>query len=76
MIDSTAIVSKQTNIGNNVQIGAYSIIHDNVTIGENTIIGAYCEIGITTGLAKNSSLLIGANSVIRSKAVIDSLNNL
>jgi acetyltransferase-like isoleucine patch superfamily enzyme len=70
MIDSTAIVSKQTNIGNNVQIGAYSIIHDNVTIGENTIIGAYCEIGITTGLAKNSSLLIGANSVIRSKAVI------
>jgi acetyltransferase-like isoleucine patch superfamily enzyme len=70
MIDPTAIVSKKANIGNHVQIGAYSVIHDNVTIGDNTNVGAFCEIGILTSLAKDSNLLIGTNSIIRSKAVL------
>ena len=37
-IHSTAIVSSKANIGNNVKIGPYSIIHDNVVIGDD------CEI--------------------------------
>ena len=36
MINPTAIVSPKAQIGNNVKIGAYSIINDNVIIGDNT----------------------------------------
>ncbi len=70
MIHSTAIISKNTHIGANVQIGAYSIIYDNVMIGDNTEIGSYCEIGIPTSLAKNQALIVGENSNIRSRATI------
>lgn len=70
MIHHTAIISNNSRIGVNVEIGAYSIIHDNVIIEENTIIGSYCEIGIPTTLAKKQQLLIGKESNIRSKATI------
>ena len=70
MIHSTAIISTNSTIGTNVEIGAYSIIHDNVTIGANTVIGPYCEIGVLTGLAKDQELIIGGNSTIRSRATI------
>lgn len=70
MIHSTAIVSKDTKIGKNVQIGPHSIIHNNVEIGENTIIGAYSEIGIYTPLSNVKKLIIGKDCNIRSKAVV------
>jgi UDP-N-acetylglucosamine acyltransferase len=34
----TAIVSEKAKIGNNVKIGAYSIVEDDVEIGDNTIL--------------------------------------
>ncbi len=50
-IHSTAIVSPKAEIGNNVEIGPYCVIHDDVKIGDNTklrngvVVFPYTEIG-------------------------------
>ena len=44
MIHSTAIVDKKCKIGNNVQIGPYSVIGPNVEIGDNTSIQSHVNI--------------------------------
>jgi len=44
MIHPTAIVSPHVNIGEDVEIGAYSIIGDDVTIGRGTTIGPHVVI--------------------------------
>ncbi|TOF67929.1 N-acetyltransferase, partial [Vibrio parahaemolyticus] len=46
-IHPTAIVSENAELGKNVTIGAYSIIHENVVIGDNTIVESYCELGVS-----------------------------
>ncbi len=38
MIHSTAVVSPKAQLGKNIEIGAYSIIHDDVIIGDNCYI--------------------------------------
>lgn len=68
-IHATAIVSDKAIIGNNVKIGAYTIIHDNVEISDNTIIEAFCEIGVSNHLSHGSKLCIGPNSHIRSHSI-------
>ena len=69
MIHSTAIVSPDAQIDNNVVIGPYSIIHGNVSIGEGTEIDSHCEIGLSTPLASNKKLIIGKQSLIRSHSI-------
>lgn len=69
MIHSTAIVSTDAQIGENVNIGPYTIIHKNVVIGENTVIGSHCEIGLPTHLAEGRKLVIGKSSLIRSHSI-------
>lgn len=69
MIHSTAIVSEKATIGDNVKIGAYTIIYDNVEISNNTIIEAFCEIGVSNHLSNGEKLYIGANSHIRSHSI-------
>lgn len=69
MIHSTAIVSREADIGENVSIGPYSIIHAGVQIGKNSSIGSHCEIGIHTRLASKNELVIGADATIRSHSV-------
>lgn len=69
MIHPTALVDENAKIGNNVTIGAYSIIHKNVEIGDNTEIGSHCEIGVPTPLAGGAPLIIGKSSLIRSHSV-------
>lgn len=70
MIHTTAIIDNSAKIGRNVNIGPYSIIHKNVVIGDNTEIGAYCEIGLPTNLANERPLIIGKGAVIRSHSVL------
>lgn len=65
-IHHTALVSPEAKIGENVEIGPYSIIHPNVVIGSRTKIGAYCELGLPTLLGDGSPLVIGTDSMIRS----------
>ncbi len=69
-IHDTAIIGKNVELGENVSIGPYTIIYDNVVIGDNTKIEAHCEIGYPTPLAKENRLIIGKNSLIRSKTII------
>lgn len=66
MIHKTAIISTKAELGANVTIGQFTVIHDNVTVGDNTVIDGFCEIGYPTKLAKDKSLIIGKNSLIRS----------
>ncbi|HGS4462842.1 TPA: N-acetyltransferase [Vibrio metschnikovii] len=68
MIHPTAIISNKAQIGKNVSIGAYSIIHDNVVIADNTIIESYCELGVSNHLSGGHLLTIGENSHIRSRS--------
>lgn len=70
MIHSTALVSSSAKIEEGVEIGPFSIIHENVWIKKNTKIGAYCELGVPTRLAQENQLEIGETSVIRSHSVI------
>lgn len=65
----SAIVSEKAVIGNNVTVGAFSIIHDNVEIGSNVDIGSHCEIGISNHLSGGQPLVIGDNSHIRSHSI-------
>lgn len=69
LIHSTAIVSPSANLGCDVEIGPYSIIHDNVILGARVKVGAYCELGISTPLGDGSALKIGEDSLIRSHSV-------
>ena len=57
-IHATAIVSDKAIIGNNVEIGAYTIIYDNVEISDNTVIEAFCEIGVSNHLSNGNKLYI------------------
>ena len=68
-IHPTAIVDPDARLGENVNIGPFSIIHGNVVIGEGTRIGSHCEIGVQSALGDGSALSIGAGSNIRSHSV-------
>lgn len=68
-IHPTAIISPRAELGSNVGVGPYSIVHENVIIGANTTIGSHCEIGIETPRSQSPKLVIGNNSLIRSHSV-------
>lgn len=65
-VHPTALVSDKAKFGENVTIGAYSIIHDNVVIGDNSVVEAYCELGIENKFCDGLPLIIGKNAHIRS----------
>jgi acetyltransferase-like isoleucine patch superfamily enzyme len=69
MIHSTAIISPKAQIGTNVSIGAFTIIHDEVVIGNGTQIESHCEIGHPSPLADGATLIIGESSLIRSHSI-------
>jgi len=56
MIHSTAIVDKKCKIGNNVQIGPYSVIGPNVVIGDNTIIQSHVNISGNTIIGNGNKI--------------------
>ncbi|MBF0102945.1 MAG: acyl-ACP--UDP-N-acetylglucosamine O-acyltransferase [Desulfobacterales bacterium] len=48
MIHATAVVDSKTNMGSDVEIGAYTIVKENVTIGSGTKIGPHVVIDSNT----------------------------
>jgi len=56
MIHPTAIVDKKCKIGNNVQIGPYSVIGSNVEIGDNTIIQSHVNINGNTIIGNGNKI--------------------
>lgn len=81
-IDSTAVISKKSNLHESVRIGFYSVICDYVTIGEFSIIDSNVFIGKNSSIGKNVKIysgvkildgtIIGDNSIIHANAVIGS----
>ena len=75
-------VSEKANIGHNVKIGDNTIIYDNVEIGDNSVICNNCIIGeplldyYRNDEYSNPPLVIGANSLIRSHAIIYAASNI
>lgn len=65
-IHSTSIVSPLARLGKDVEVGPYSIIHDNVVLGDSVKVGPFCELGIPTSLGDGSPLVIGNGALIRS----------
>lgn len=68
-IHQTAFVSPLAKLGDDVEIGPFSIVNDNVIIGDNVKIGSHCELGLQTPLGDGSPLIIGNESLIRSHSV-------
>lgn len=68
-IHPSSYVSSGAKIGDEVEVGPFSIIHANVILGDRAKVGAYCELGIPTRLGDGTPLLIGADSLIRSHSV-------
>jgi len=69
LVHSSSYVSPGAKLGDNVEVGPFSIIHGNVILGNRVKVGAYCELGISTPLGDGSPLIIGDNSIIRSHSV-------
>lgn len=68
-IHPSAYVDPQAKLGEDVEIGAFCIVHGNVVIGDRTRINAYSEIGLPTPLGKGSPLIFGNDSLIRSHSI-------
>lgn len=68
-VHESAIISPDSKMGEDIEIGPYSIVHGNVVLGDRVKIGAYCELGVPTTLGDGSPLSISNDSLIRSHAV-------
>jgi len=69
LIHPTAVVSPSAKIGTNVEIGPYTVVHENVQIGSGSRIDGFCELGYPTQLADGLPLIFGNKSVIRSHSI-------
>ncbi len=56
MIDATAIIHPNAKLGENVRIGAYSIIGEHVQIGDNTYIGPHVVIHGHTRIGRDNQV--------------------
>ncbi len=70
MIHPTAVVADDAEIANDVEVGAFTIIHSGVQLGRGSVIASHCSIGEPTELAPGRPLLLGADSIVRSHSVI------
>lgn len=68
-VHPTAIVEPGVELGKDVSVGPFSIVHAGVRLANGTRVEAYCELGVPTPLASSNVLEIGADSVIRSHSV-------
>lgn len=70
MIHPTAVVAEDAQLGDDVVVGAFSVIHGNVRLGSGTVIGSHCSVGEPTDLAGGHPLVLGARSLVRSHSVL------
>ena len=81
-VNENAYVNSKAKIGNNVTIGAFSVIETGVIIGDNSIIGSHTVIDQKTIIGRNCNIFsnihiyhgtnIGDNAIIHSGTVIGS----
>lgn len=65
----SSYVAPEAQLGDDVEIGPFSIIHANVILGSRVKVGSYCELGVSTPLGDGSPLIIGEDSLIRSHSI-------
>jgi acyl-[acyl carrier protein]--UDP-N-acetylglucosamine O-acyltransferase len=70
MIHPSAIVEDGANVGDDVSIGPFSIVHANVTLGRRSVVDSHCVLGHTETGAVPAPLNVGAESRIRSHSVL------
>lgn len=68
-IHPSSYVSPSALLGSGVEIGPFSVIHENVVLGDRVKVEAYCELGVATPLGDGTPLIIGEDSLIRSYSV-------
>lgn len=68
-VHPSSYVSPGAKLGDDVEVGPFSIIHENVILGNRVKVGAYCELGISATLGDDTPLIIGDDSLIRSHSV-------
>lgn len=56
MIHPTAIIDSTANLATDVEVGPYAIIGKHVTIGKGTVIGAHAVVGDWTALGENNQI--------------------
>lgn len=66
----TALVAPTAELGDDVEVGAFTIVYGNVRIGAGTTIESHCSIGEPTSFASGRPLVIGDASLIRSHSVL------
>jgi acetyltransferase-like isoleucine patch superfamily enzyme len=69
VVHASSYVSPKAKLGDDVEVGPFSIIHENVVLGNRVRIGAYCELGISTPLGDGTPLILSDDSLIRSHSV-------
>lgn len=60
-IDERAIIGKNVELGDNVQIAPYAVLEDNITIGAGTKVGAHAYIGSNTTIGEKCVIFNGAS---------------
>ncbi len=68
-IHETALISKDARIGQNVEIGPFTVVNAGVSIGDGSTVGAFCELGVSPVDSSAHALEIGRESLIRSHSV-------
>lgn len=69
MIHATALISPKAQLGRDISVGPFTVIHEDVVVGDGTVIEGHCEIGHPTPLAHGAPLILGAKSLIRSHSI-------
>lgn len=59
-IHGTAIVSPETELGSDIEIGPFSIINEHVRIGDRTIIGPHVQIDRWTTIGEDCQVFFGS----------------
>ena len=65
----SSYVAPEAQLGADIEIGPFCIIHANVILGNRVKVGAYCELGVSTPLGDGTPLIIGDDSLIRSHSI-------
>jgi carbonic anhydrase/acetyltransferase-like protein (isoleucine patch superfamily) len=72
LISPDARVDRSAQLGSDVHIGAFSVVHAGVSIGSGSRIGSFCEIGggAQASAAPVPRLVIGEGANIRSHSIV------
>lgn len=69
-ISALASVSPRASLGQDVTIGAFTVVHDDAVLGDRTTVDSHCVIGYPTPLAQGRPLVVGPDAVIRTHSTL------